>query len=300
MNRKQAATLAALIGNSIFGFSFMFSRMALDVATPFVMLMYRFLLAFAAINAVALWAKRRGEKDWLRFHLRGKNVGALIVLGLVQPVAYFLCESYGISLTNSVLSGVIIALVPIVALIFGALFLGEKPRRAQVGYCALSIAGVVVMTMQQSSGGNIRLLGVVLLFGAVLTGVLFNIISRKTADTFSALERTYVMMLVAAVCFTALAAWECRGNMGRMLAPLASGRFLGAMLYLSLASSITAFLLLNFANGELPVGKVTAFCNLTTVISVFAGVIFLGEPFTALSLAASAVIIVGVWGVQRA
>ena len=54
MNRKQAATLAALIGNSIFGFSFMFSRIALDVATPFVMLMYRFLLAFAAINAVAL------------------------------------------------------------------------------------------------------------------------------------------------------------------------------------------------------------------------------------------------------
>ena len=199
MNRKQAATLAALIGNSIFGFSFMFSRMALDVATPFVMLMYRFLLAFAAINAVALWANRHSGQDWLRFSLRGKNVGALVVLGLVQPVAYFLCESYGISLTNSVLSGVIIALVPIVALIFGALFLGEKPRRAQVGYCALSIAGVMVMTMQQSSGGNIRLLGVVLLFGAVLTGVLFNIISRKTADTFSALERTYVMMLVAAV-----------------------------------------------------------------------------------------------------
>jgi drug/metabolite transporter (DMT)-like permease len=218
----------------------------------------------------------------------------------VQPVAYFLCESYGISLTNSVLSGVIIALVPIVALIFGVIFLSEKPRRAQVGYCALSIVGVIAMTLQQSSGGDIHPIGVVLLFGAVLTGVLFNIISRKTADTFSALERTYVMMLVAAVCFTALAMLECRGNMIWMLAPLTSGRFLGAMLYLSLASSIMAFLLLNFANGELPVGKVTAFCNLTTVISVFAGVVFLGEPFTVISLIASVVIIVGVWGVQKA
>ena len=303
MNRKQLATFAALIGNGIFGFSFMFSRMALDVASPFVMLMYRFIIAFAAINVVALWANRRrkgSEGDWLRFSLHGKQTAPLIALGVVQPVAYFLCESYGISLTNSGLSGVIIALVPIVALAFGALFLGEKPRRAQVAWSALSIAGVIVMTMQQSSGGSIHPLGVVLLFGAVLTGVLFNVISRKTADMFSALERTYVMMMVAAVAFTALAVLECRGDVRALLVPLASGRFLGAMIYLSLASSITAFLLLNFANGELPVGKVTAFCNLTTVISVFAGVIFLGEPFTALSLAASAVIILGVWGVQKA
>jgi len=260
-------------------------------------------IACWASNGVALWASRGrkdGGEDWLRFALRGKRIAPLIALGLVQPVAYFLCESYGISLTNSVLSGVIIALVPIVALLFGALFLHEKPRRAQVAYSALSIAGVIVMTMQQSASGSIHPLGVVLLFGAVLTGVLFNIISRKTAGVFSALERTYVMMLVAAVAFTALAVIECRGDVRALLAPLASGRFLASMLYLSLASSITAFLLLNFANGELPVAKVTAFCNLTTVISVFAGVIFLGEPFTALSLAAPAVIIVGVWGVQRA
>lgn len=300
MNRVKFATLAALIGNGIFGFSFMFSRMALDAASPFVMLMYRFMLAFAAISAVALWANRSGAAGWLRFSLKGKSVWPLVLLGLVQPVAYFLCESYGISLTNSVLSGVIIALVPIVALIVGALFLGERPRLSQVMYSVLSIAGVIVMTMQQSSGGSIHPLGVLLLFGAVVTGVLFNIISKRTADAFSALERTYVMMLVAAVCFTALAVMECRGNVHALLAPLKSGRFLSAMLYLSLASSITAFLLLNFANGELPVGKVTAFCNLTTVISVFAGVVFLGEPFTALSLAASVVIIVGVWGVQKA
>ena len=50
--------------------------------------------------------------------------------------------------------------------------------------------------------------------------------------------------------------------------------------------------------GELPSIQKSFFRNM--VAAVFAGVIFLGEPFTALSLAASAVIIVGVWGVQRA
>ena len=58
---RLTATLAALLGNSIFGFSFMFSRMALESTSPYVMLMYRFCLAFLCINGVALWAK--GKKN---------------------------------------------------------------------------------------------------------------------------------------------------------------------------------------------------------------------------------------------
>ena len=301
------ATLGALIGNSIFGFSFMFSRMALGVASPFVMLMFRFILASVLLGVVAAIAARKGDRrnadgsiHWLRFSLKGKPVLPLLTLGLVQPVAYFLCESYGISMTNATFSGVIIALVPIVALCAGALVLHEIPARAQVIWSLVSILGVVLMTMQQSAEGEIRPLGVLLLIGAVLSGVMFNVINRGISGTYSALERTYVMMLTAAVAFTGAAVFSCRGDLSALLAPLSSGRFLGAMLYLSLLSSITAFLLLNYAGGELPVAKTTAFCNLTTVISVFAGVIFLGEPFTLLSFAASVMIILGIWGVQRA
>ncbi|MBR2942180.1 MAG: DMT family transporter [Clostridia bacterium] len=303
MKKRKMALLAAMTGNAIFGFSFMFSRIALGVATPYVMLMYRFLMAFAAINIVVLCTRRRagsGEAmHWLRFDLRGKRRLPLLALGFFQPVCYFLCESYGISLTNSVCSGVIIALEPIAALGFGAVFLAEMPRRDQAAFSVLSISGVIVMTMQQSAKGDIHPLGVVLLVGAVLSAVAYNIISRGISGGYSAMERTYVMMLVAAIVFTLLAVWECRADMGLLLAPLLSAGFMGAMLYLSLLSSIAAFMLLNYASGELPVAMSTAFCNLTTVISVFAGVVFLGEPVSAASIAASVVIVVGIWGVNR-
>ena len=305
--KTSIATLAALLGNSIFGFSFMFSRVALSVASPFVMLTYRFCLAFLGLNLVALWSvragrsggEREGEIDFLRFDLRGKSLVPLVLLGLVQPVIYFFCESYGISMTNSTFSGVIIALVPIVALGLGALLLHEQPTRTQVLFSLLSIAGVVLMTIQQSAEGEIRPLGVVLLFGAVLSGVVFNIISRSVSGRFSALERTYVMMMVAAIVFAALAMIENRADMTKLLAPAGDVAFLGAMAYLSLVSSIGAFMLLNYANNYLPVAKTTAFCNLTTMISMFAGVVFLGEPFGPASLVASVMIILGVWGVQR-
>ncbi len=293
------ATLAALLGNSIFGFSFMFSRLALEEATPFVMLMYRFDIAFAAISLVALWSRRTGKEGWLRFSLRGKPILPLLVLGLVQPVAYFLCESYGISLTNATVSGVIIALIPIVALAAGFLFMGERPAWKQVGFAVLSILGVTVMTLQQSAGGQVHAWGVVLLIGAVLCGAAFNIISRKLSAATSALERTYVMMLMAALVFTLLAIGESGGNAAALLAPLSSGRFMGAMLYLSLLSSILAFLCLNHAATILPVGKSTAFSNVTTVLSVFAGAVFLGDAIDAVTLIAAAIIIIGVFGVQK-
>lgn len=303
-NKTTAATLCALAGNAIFGFSFMFSRIALSIATPFVMLTYRFILAVIGLSVMALWSVNRKNppkqsEDFMRFDLRGKPVLPLICLGVVQPVAYFFCESYGIAMTNASFSGVIIALVPIVGLILGAVCLKERATMRQAIWSLVSIAGVIVMTLMQSAEGEIRPLGVLLLLGAVLSGVVFNIISRSIADRFSAFERTYVMMLIAAVTFATLAVFENRADLSVLLMPLTSLPFMGSMVYLALVSSIGAFLMLNFANNHLPVAKTTAFCNLTTVISVFAGVVFLKEPFSAVMLIAAAMIVVGVFKVQK-
>lgn len=293
------ATLAAFAGNAIFGFSFMFSRIALKTATPFIMLMYRFVLAFLVLNAVALFSARTKRTDWLRFSLRGRSLWKLLVLGLVQPVLYFLCESYGIDMTNATVSGVIIALIPIVALAAGAALMGEKPSLMQVLFSLMSIAGVVVMTLQQSAGGAILPLGVVLLIGAVIFGAAFNMMSRKLSADYSPLERTYVMMMVAAIAFTSLAVMENRTQPAALLVPLREPSFLLSMLYLSLLSSILAFMCLNYAANVLPVSKTTAFCNVTTVLSVFAGVVFLGESISLVSVIAAVVIIIGVFGVQK-
>jgi len=133
----------------------------------------------------------------------------------------------------------------------------------------------------------------------VASAVVFNLMSRRLSGQFSALERTWVMMLVGAAVFTGLALWETRCDIYLLTAPLAESSFVAAILYLAGLSSVVAFLMLNYANTELPVAQATVFCNLTTVISLLAGVIFLGEPFGWVQLVASAVIVIGIWGVQR-
>ena len=55
----------------------------------------------------------------------------------------------------------------------------------------------------------------------------------------------------------------------------------------------------NYAAGKISVAKMATFGTLTTVWSMFAGVIFLGEPITIVSFFASVLILVGIWAVTK-
>ena len=71
----------------------------------------------------------------------------------------------------------------------------------------------------------------------------------------------------------------------------------GGIIFLIILAVI-AFLCLNFANTYLPVAKTTVFSNVTTVVSVLAGTIFLNEKLSIEVLVAIIAIITGVVGVQ--
>ena len=137
MSKTTLATLCGLTGYGIFGFSFLFSKIALDLTTPFVLLACRFLTAFLALNLIVVLGK-------VRVNLKGKPVKMLLLLGLVQPIIYFICENYGISMTSSAFSGVMLGLVPIAGLVLSRVFLKERCTPLQVVCAVGSVAGVAL------------------------------------------------------------------------------------------------------------------------------------------------------------
>ncbi len=289
MKKQTLATLAGLLGYSIFGFSFLFSKIALGMTTPFVLLSVRFLTAFLVMNLLVLTGR-------MRLSLGGKPVRMLLLLGLVQPVVYFICESYGIAMTSTAFSGVMLGIVPIAGLVLGRLFLGEPCSGFQVVCALASIAGVAMTCV----GGEVwfSLPGTVLLACAAISSALFNVISRRTAADFTAFERTYVMFALGSVVFTAIALVENRGDLGALRAPLTNPWFWTAVLYLAVASSVCAFLLINFSVNEVSVGKISLFSNFTTVISVLAGIFIMKDRFSLIQLAGIVVITLSVFGVS--
>ena len=291
-NKSRLAILAAFGVYTLWGFSFLASKVAQEHVTPFVLLAYRFDIA-TALLAIPMIIGRQ------KISLKGKNIKPLLLLGLMEPCIYFIGEQYGIRYTNSAFSGVMIAVIPIVTLILAAVFLKDRPTRAQWLFSLLSIGGIIVITLSENSGGSINFLGFFCLLIAVVTGSAYSVISRGISDEFSVYERTFVMLLMAAIFYTSLAVIENRSDPGALIRPLGRADFVLAVLYLAVGASVLGYTLFNYAVTNAPMPKVIILCNLTTIISVLAGVVFLKDPFSLISVIAMIAVLVGIWGVQR-
>jgi drug/metabolite transporter (DMT)-like permease len=289
---EKLALLFSFLGYAIFGFSFIFSKEALRIATPFVLLAARFTVAFLIMNGLVLTGK-------FKVNLRGKSIKLLLLLGIVQPVIYFICENYGIQLLSTSFVGTIIALMPVSSLVLSVILLREKVRLFQVACAVVSVAGVFFTTLGQAAG-SFSWIGFVLLLVAVLAASMFNVLSKKISEEFTAFERTYVMFALGCVTFITIALIQSWGNIPQMiLAPMSDAGFWLPVVYLAAVSSVGAFLMINYAMTYLDVAKASIFGNITTIISILAGVLILQESFSVYQAIGSIIIIASVYGVNR-
>ena len=290
MTIKTKAMLAIILGSTIFGFSFLFSKVILDMTVPSVLLAVRFTLAFLVLNIVVLLGK--GKID---FSLKGKPLKDILLLAIFQPVIYFFAESYGIAYTSSAFAGTIIAVVPIAGIICDILIMHVKVSRKQMICSVFSVIGVAITTLGVE-GSKSSVLGIIMLFVAVMSAALFYVFSHKAGEYYNALERTYVMFAIGSVTFVSAALIQCAGHYDTLIIPaVTSMQFWGGMIYLSVFSSVLAFLALNYGSYHIPVSQASIFANLTTVISIVAGVVILHERFTVPQMVGAAVILASVY-----
>ena len=289
---KLIGAAAALAANTIFGFNFIFSKMALSAAHPLIILSVRFTVAFIVMSLLTLTGK-------FRLSLKGKPKKKLLIMALAQPLFYFIFELYGLSLVSSALSGVIIALVPVAVMLLSTLFLGEKPGLLQGVCTAVSLISVSVMSIISNDGKENRISGILLLIAAVLCAAVFNILSRGESERFSPFERTWFMFSVSALGFNAAAIAVLHGKyISELVAAAGSYNFWVAIFYLAVVSSVAAFMLYNYSTALISATRAASFSNIITVVTVIAGVTVLHEHFTPVQYILCAFIILGVWGVN--
>jgi drug/metabolite transporter (DMT)-like permease len=286
------AHLAGVGFATIFGFSFLFSKIALDYVSPLGLISSRFLIAFLVFEAL-----RRFKVVTIRFEKA--HWKSWLPVAFFQPILYFLLETYGLRMTSSGEAGMMIAMIPIFVSLLSGMLLKEKPKLAQYFFIALSVGGILfIQSMKQSSGETSSALGFGLLLGAVLAAALFNIASRNAAKQLKPYETTYFMMLSGAVFFTVLYLFELTLSNGFAAAfsNMTKMEFLGPIMYLGVIASIGGFFLVNFALSRLPAHVSSIYSNLSTIVAIAAGALLLSETLYYYHFIGSAMIIVGVYG----
>ncbi len=288
--KHPAASAAALAGYSIFGFSFLATRVASTVATPFMLLAFRYLTALLVLTLLLPVFR-------VRLHFKKRGAWRLLLLGVSQPVLYAIAETYGIGMIGSAVSGSIISTSAVVSFLLAVIFLKEKFKLRQFLFAAGSVVGVCMLTLPGAAAGSVKPLGVLLILGAVLCTSVYNILTKELSDDFTAFERTFAMFAVGTVSFTLLSFIE-HGKETLSLAAkcLESRQFIFCILYLAVCSSVAAFLMLNYAYKLLTVKQTAAFTSVTSVVSALVGAIA-GEPLVPLQFCGIAVILVCVYKV---
>jgi drug/metabolite transporter (DMT)-like permease len=289
------AFIAGVAWATIFGFSFLVTKGALDAFSPFELLFLRFALAAAALGALA-------GLRLIRLEFRGRPRLPLIVICLFQPILYFTCETFGLRETASSTAGLILGALPAAVAALSVPMLKERlsPRQA-AGLC-VSVAGVVLIVLAGAlgkgaqAGGSDSLRGVLLLVGALASAAFYNVYSRRASACYGPVETTFAMMASGAAFFGLLTLIEsiARGGGGMLLR--ATPAAWGAVAYLGLLSSVLAFFLVNLSLSRLKASQASVFGTLTTLVALIAGVVFRGESVDIPELLGAIAIIAGVWG----
>lgn len=213
----------------------------------------------------------------------------LALSGLFGVSLYFVFENWGIKLSSASSAALIIGAIPVFVALAEHLFFHNRVTWYQGAGIAVSLGGVYLLV--QGSGGRSpnMLAGNLLMLGACLSWVVYNILSRNLQKSFPGISLVAYQSLAGTLYLVPLALLES----GSWLAGGGPAVWLN-LLYLSLLCSAAAYFLYLYALRQLGAVVVSTYINLIPLAGALGGVIILGERLTGLQVAGGAVVLAGV------
>jgi drug/metabolite transporter (DMT)-like permease len=256
----------------VWGSTYLAIRVALEGFPPFFIGAVRFVLAGAALFALA---RARGEatpsrKEWAASMLTGA-LFFVVGNGLVN-----LAERS----VSSGLVSVLVATMPLWATVFARAF-GTAPTRRELAGLALGLVG----DLRASPGGAL------LALLAPMGWAMGSVVSQRLPAP--GLMRTAAQMICGGLAMLLISA-VTRESFG---AP--SARAVFALAYLSIAGSLAGFTAYSYLLEHTRPAVATSYAYVNPVIAVALGVIFGGERFGLQSAAGAIVVLAAVALVQR-
>ena len=289
-NRVLTGSLCALGCEVLYGLSYLFTKQTAETASPLALLGWRFVVALAAMSlCVAL--------GFISVRLKGRRLGPLLRVALFCPCLYFIGETVGIRETTVTGSGVFLACVPALSLLASTVILKKKPTKRQIIGILVTFLGVMTTVVAVGLSSSLSPVGYAALMLAVVAYALYSVFVDLAAD-YTGAEITYVMLCSGAAFYGLLALGEAaaHGALSELLTlPARSGTFRTAVLYQGIGCSVAAFFLSNAAIAKIGVNKTSSFIGVSTIVSILAGALALGEPLSVGQIVGAAVIVAGVY-----
>ena len=268
----------------IWGTSFAATKAALAAFAPVTLIWLR--MAIASVIVIALWRYipkpqyRCGDWRWL------------VLMVLCEPCLYFLLEGYALRYTSAGQAGVISALVPLMVAGGAWLFLKERITVRIIGGLAISLAGVIALSLLGNSDAHAPnpLLGNLLELAAMICAAGYILTLKHLTSRYHPWLLTSLQALTGALFFLPGLVLDHPVNWTEV-----PGETWLTVFYLGTFVTLGAFGLYNYGVSQVPASRAALFINLIPVVAVVSGWMVFNEQLTLWQLAAAAGILLGVY-----
>jgi drug/metabolite transporter (DMT)-like permease len=286
--KRRYVVLAFSLLVLFWGSAFAVVKVGLDFSPPVLFAGLRSLLGGLAMVAVAyLWGGSPNlRRDWPVF----------LLLAAFNVVLFIGLQTYAILHLPSGSAAVLVYLQPILVGLLAWLILGERLSVAKIVGLLLGFSGIVAVSAGSVSGAASAISPLGVAFGAAsaLSWALGTVLFKKYEARVSTLWAVAVPFVVGGVVLTAL---------GLLVEPWGgvswSAALVASMLYSSLVG-ISAAWVIWFAlvrAGE--ASRVAAYIFAVPLTAVLVGVVFLDEPLGFALLVGAALVVSGIYLVNR-
>jgi drug/metabolite transporter (DMT)-like permease len=252
-----------------------------------------FLLAWLRFGIAALamggWVRRRAGEEPLSTHDRR----LLFLESFFGNFLFSICMLYGVSLSTALAAGVIMAGLPAAVALMSRVFLKERiATRVMLGI-ACAVAGIALVSLTKAPASPVRdasLLGNLLLLGALMCEASYVVIGKKLTGRLGAKRISALINLWGLALVTPFGLWQALSFDFKGVG-MSSWTLL---LFYSIAASTATVWLWMTGLRQVPAAKAGVFTVLLPVSAAAVGVLFLGERFSGVQIAAYALALAGV------
>jgi drug/metabolite transporter (DMT)-like permease len=290
---KIKAVIKSLVAITVWGASFVATKIALQYVSPVTVVWMRFVMGVAVLG---LAVRLSGGFSWPR----GRDWSYFALLGFLGITFHQWLQSTGLVTSQATTTGWIIASTPIFMALLGTFVLRESLAWHQVAGIFVAAFGVLVVVSHGDLGaifaGSFGAPGDFLVLISAINWAVFSALSRSGLKKHSStLMMFYVMSfgwLFSSVLFFA-------GDGIREIPQIPRDGWM-AIVFLGLFCSGVAYIFWYDALKVLSVAQTGAFLNLEPIVTVIVAALVLREPILAATLIGGMTILLGVWLVNRA
>jgi drug/metabolite transporter (DMT)-like permease len=248
------------------GLSYIWSKQVFVYLDPGTTVFFRLIIS-SVFLAFILWISGKFQK------IQTKHFKLFLLGALFNPFLYFVGESYGLNLVSPTISAVIIATIPVFTPVVAGIFTKERLDLLSILGLLISFAGVLIMLIEKDFSLAASPAGILLLFGAVASALIYGLILKKTTLLYSSLTIVWGQNTIGILYFLPLALTETNGftNMDT------SGNIWLPLVLLGVFASSLAFVFFTYSVGKIGISRSNIYTNLIPVFAAFFSFTILNE-----------------------